>query len=83
VSDKGVGDLFSLERKVYLVFFSNKVQINKSSVFTIQRNQTITKEYTFDGNTEIDVLLLDAQTKEQLDRAVVIQNKDRDLSNLL
>jgi hypothetical protein len=83
MAGKGAGDLFSMERKVYLVFFSNKVQINKSDVFTIQRNQIVTKEYTFDENTEIDVLLLDAQTKEQLDRAVVIQNKDRDLSGLL
>ena len=77
------GDLFSMERKIYLVFFSNKVQINKSGVFAIQRDQTVTKEYTFDENTEIDVLLLDAQTKEQLDRAVIIQNKARDLSGLL
>jgi hypothetical protein len=82
VSDQGVGDLFSMERKVYLVFFSNNVQINKSEVFTIYRNQTVTKEYTFDGNIEIDVLLLDAQTKEQLDKVVVCQNKDRDLTGL-
>jgi len=82
-SDKGAGDLFSLERKVFLVFFSNNVQINKSGVFTIQRDQMITKEYTFDGNTEIDVLLLDAQTKEQLDKAVIKQTKERDLGGLL
>jgi len=82
MAGKGVGDLFSMDRKVYLVFFSNKVQINKSDVFTIQRNETVTKEYTFDGYTEITVLLLDAQTKEQLDRAAVIQNKARDLSGL-
>ncbi len=84
-SGKGAGDLplFSMERKVFLVFFSNKVQINKSDVFTIQRDQLVTKEYTFDGNTEIDVQLLDAQTKEQLDRAIIIQNQDRDLGGLL
>jgi hypothetical protein len=83
VSGEGAGDLFSLERKVYLVFFGNKVQVNKSGVFTIQRDQTITKEYTFDGHTEIDALLLDAQTKEQLDKAVIRQNKARDLNGLL
>ncbi len=53
-ADKEAGDLFSLERKVYLVFFSNKVQINKSDVFAIKRDEEVTKEYTFDGNTEID-----------------------------
>lgn len=83
LADKGTGDLFSMERKVYLVFFSNKKQVNKSDVFTIQRNEQITKEYTFDGHPELEVHLLDAATKEQMDRAVVKQNKDRDLGGLL
>lgn len=82
-ADKGAGDLFSIERKVYLVFFANKAQINKSDVYTIQRNERITKEYTFDGHSEIEVHLLDAATKQQLDRAVVKQNKDKDLGGLL
>ena len=80
---KGLEIFFSIERRVYLVFFSNKVQINKSDVFKIQRGQLITKEYTFDGNTEIEAQLLDAETKEQLDRVIIKQNKDRDLSGLL
>lgn len=82
-SDQGTGNLFSMERKVYLVFFANKTSVNKSDVFTIQRNARMTKEYTFDGHPEIEVHLLDAKTKEQLDRAVVKRNKDRDLGGLL
>ena len=82
-SDKDTGDLFSMDRKVYLVFFSNKVQVNKSDVFTIQRNERVTKEYTFDGHSELKVHLLDATTKQQLDRAIVKQNKNRDLGGLL
>ena len=82
-SGKGAGDLFSLERKVFFIFFCNKIQINKSDVITIQKDQLIQKEYTFDGNTEIEVQLLDANTKEQLDRAIIKQNKDRDLGGLL
>ncbi|MBE1427404.1 hypothetical protein H4684_004098 [Desulfomicrobium macestii] len=83
LADKGVGDLFSIERKVHLVFFANKAQVNKSNVFIIHKNERITKEYTFDGHSEIEVHLLDAVTKQQLDRAVVKQNKDRDLGGLL
>lgn len=82
-ADEGAEDLFSMDRKVYLVFFANKAQVSKSDVFTIQRNQLITKEYTFDGHSEIEVHLLDAATKQQLDRAIVKQNKDRDLGGLL
>jgi len=66
-----------------LIFFSNKKQVNKSDVFTIQRDELITKEYTFDGNSELEVHLLDAQTKQQLDKTVIKQNKDRDLGGLL
>lgn len=82
-ADKGAGDLFSMDRKVYLVFFANKAQVNKSDVFTIQRNERATKEYTFDGHSELEVHLLDAATKQQLDHAVVKQNKNRDLGGLL
>lgn len=82
-ADKATGDLFSKERKIYLLFFANKTQVNKSEVFTIQRNEWITKEYTFDGHLEIEIHLLDAATKQLLDRAIVKQNKDRDLNGLL
>jgi hypothetical protein len=80
---EGAGDLFSMDRKVYLVFFANKNQVNKSEVFTIRHDEHITKEYTFDGHPEIEVQLLDATTKEQLDRATIKNNKDRDLGGLL
>lgn len=83
VSDKSAGDLYSMERKVCLVFFSGKVQINKSDIFTIKRDQVVAKEYAFDGNAEIEVQLLDAESKEQIDRVIVKQNKDRDLGGLL
>ena len=82
-ADKGEGDLFTLARKVYLVFFSKRKQINKSDFFLIKRDELLNKEYTFDGHPEIEVQLLDAETKEQLDRAVIRQNKDRDLGGLL
>jgi len=81
-ADKSNGDLFSLNRKVFLVFFSNKTQINKSDVFTIQQGELIAKEYTFDGHSEIEAQLLDAQTKQQIDKVLIKQNKDRDLGGL-
>ena len=82
-SEKGAEGLFLMERKVYLVFFSSKKQVNKSDVFTIQRDQIITKEYTFDGHNDIEVQLLDAKSKEQLDRTKIKQNKARDLGGLM
>ena len=83
MSDKGKGDLFTLNRKIFLIFFSNKVQIHKSDVFTLQKDELITKEYAFDGSPEFEIQILDAETREQLDRAMVRQNNDRDLGGLL
>ncbi|MHB1418000.1 MAG: PglZ domain-containing protein [Bacillota bacterium] len=82
-ADKGAGDLFSMERKIYLVFIANKTQVNKSDILTIKRGERLTKEYAFDGHQTLEVHLLDAATKQQLDRAVVKQNRDRDLGGLL
>ena len=79
----GATDLFSLSRKIYLVFFAKQKLINKSEVFKIEHGNTITKEYSFDGNEEIEVQILDAITKQQLDRVSVKRNKERDLGGLL
>ena len=64
------------------MFFANKSQINKSDVIAVQSNGQITKEYTFDGHDEIEVQLLDAATKQQLDKVLVKKNNDRDLGGL-
>lgn len=82
-ADKGAIDLFSMERKVYLVFFSNKTKIKESDVFSIKRGEIVPREYPFDGNKELNVHLLDAVTKHKLDHAIIKQNKERDLGGLL
>ena len=81
-ADKSEDNIFEMERKVYLVKFCGKEQIGKSDVFTLKQGETINKEYTFDGNNEIEIQLLDALTKEQLDKAIVKKNNDRDLGGL-
>ena len=77
------GDLFSLERKVYLLFFSNGKQIGKSEVVTLASSTVIEKEFAFDGNDKIEVQLLDAVSKEQLDRVTIQKDNVRDLGGLL
>jgi hypothetical protein len=82
-AEPGQGDLFSGDRQIYLVFFANQQPVNKSDVFSIPPDTLLTKEYTFDGHKEIEVQLLDAQTKQLLDRALIKRNQDRDLGGLL
>jgi len=75
--------LFSLERKVYLLFFSGGKQIDKSDIVTLTSNAAVEKEFAFDGYNEIEVQLLDAVSKEQLDKAVIKKDNARDLGGLL
>jgi hypothetical protein len=82
-SVKAADNLLNINRKIYLVFFEKGAQINKSDIFTIDSNQTITKEYSFDGSTEVEVQLLDADNRECLDRAIIKRSSDRDLGGLL
>lgn len=81
-TDSGEGNLFTLERKVLLLFFANKQQVNKSDVIAMQSNSKTAKEYTFDGYDEIEVQLVDAVTKQQLDRVKINKNNERDLGGL-
>lgn len=79
----GKGDnLFTQDRKVLLLFFANKVQVSKSDVITMQSNSETTKEYTFDGHDKIEMQLVDAITKQQLDKVIINKNNDRDLGGL-
>ena len=43
----------------------------------------VKKEFRFGSNAELEVKIVDAITKEQLDKVVVKQNKARDLGGLL
>lgn len=75
--------LFSSERKVIILFFANNKNINESDIITIEKDNQLKKEFRFGSNSEIEVKIVDAVTKEQLDKAIVKQNKARDLGGLL
>jgi hypothetical protein len=82
-AESGSGELFARERRVYLAFFAKQVSTNKSDVFSVTANGAVQKDYPFDGHAEIEVQLLDAETKELLDKAVITQTKARDMGGLL
>ena len=79
----GDGELFSHDRKLCLLMFSEQKQVGKSDIFKLQSNKTISKEFEFDGQSNIDIQLIDAETKELLDSATTTKNNDRDLGGLL
>jgi len=75
--------LFSSERKVMILFFANNKNVNESDIITIDKNAELKKEFRFGSNAVIEVKIVDAVTKEQLDKVIVKQNKARDLGGLL
>jgi hypothetical protein len=75
--------LFSSERKVMILFFANNKNVNESDIITMYKDSELKKEFRFGSNPEIEVKIVDAVTKEQLDKVIVKQNKARDLGGLL
>ena len=57
--------------------------MNKSDIFSLENEQSAAKDYTFDGYESLEVHLIDATTKQLIDKTTVRQNKDRDLGGLL
>ena len=43
----------------------------------------VTKEYSFDGRNELDAIVIDAETKDTIDRAIIKQETIRDTGGLL
>lgn len=79
----GGGDLFSIERKVQLLFIDKGTQFNKSDIVTIKAGELIKKEYSFDGHGSIDVIVIDASSKQTLAKVSVTKTVARDLGGLL
>jgi hypothetical protein len=75
--------LLNSARKCQLLLFADNKQITKSNILTIQNEQKIQKEYEFEQHFRIDVILIDAETKEQIDKATVVKKQIRNLGGLL
>ena len=82
-ADSPSDSLFTSERKIILLFFAGNKKVNESDIITIAKGEEIKKEYQFGAHTVIDVKVLDAITKEQLDRVTITKSAARDLGGLL
>lgn len=76
-------NLFSSERKVILLFFSEGEKISESDITTITRDVEVKKEYQFGIHSEIEIRVLDAITREQLDKTIINQSSSRDMGGLI
>ena len=79
---EGNGELFSQERKVQLLFIEQGKEYNKSDIVTLKAGEMIKKEFSFDGHYNIDVIVVDASSKQTLTKVSVVQIIARDLGGL-
>jgi len=77
-----IGDAFSIERKVVLVFAKDKKEFNRSSIITIKAGEQETKEFEFEKYDEFDILVIDANTRSTLDSCKINRQIARDLGGL-
>ena len=75
-------DLFSIGRKVIILFLSEGKKVNQSDIITLQAGEMIKKEYGFDNSTALEIVVVDAETKETLDKAVIKRTSTRDMGGL-
>ena len=79
---KAPTDLFGGIRKVQIKLYAGNHEYQSSDIFSIEKNSIVDKEFSFNGNTQVQAVLLDAATHEQLDTAIIKKSNLRDLGGL-
>jgi len=75
-------DLFGGIRKVQIKLYAGNKEFQSSDVISIEANSIIDKEFSFNKNTQVQAVLLDANTQEQLDTVIIKKSNLRDLGGL-
>ena len=76
-------DFFSMSRKIMMLFLSEGKKVNQSDIITMEADEIIKKEYGFDHHTALEIVLVDAETRETLDKAAIKRAATRDMGGLL
>jgi hypothetical protein len=76
-------DLFGGMRKVQIKLYAGNKEYQCSDIFSIESNTIMDKEFSFNGNSQVQAVLLDASSLEQLDIVMIKKSNLRDLGGLL
>jgi len=80
---KGGQHLFSSKRKCKLLVYAGDSEIATSDIISMEAGGQAKREFSFNGNREVKVHIIDSDTKEHLDKATVTKSAGRDLGGLL
>lgn len=76
-------DVMSYQRRVRVVLYTDGKEIDKSSILTMEAGKKESLDLSLYGASEAVVVVIDEDTKDQLDKASIHKTKMRDLGGLL
>lgn len=76
-------DVMSCQRRVRVVLYYGSKEIDKSSILTIIPGEKKSIDLSLNGALEALVVVIDEDTKDQLDKATIHKTQMRDLGGLL
>lgn len=79
---KAASDLFGAQRKVQIKLYAGNKEYQSSNVITLDAGKSDSVECSFNNNSQVQAVLLDATTQEQLDTAIIKKSNLRDLGGL-
>ena len=82
-ADEHAADLFSAQRKLQILLYAGGANYQSSSIITIKAADVQSLDFSFNQHQEVEAVLIDADTKEQLDKTIIKQTNLRDLGGLL
>lgn len=82
-AEQAAADLFSIQRKVQILLYAGSTNYQSSSIITINQSEVQSFEFSFNQHKEVEAVLIDADTKEQIDKVMIKQTNLRDLGGLL
>ena len=80
---KSGGDLFASQRKVQIKLYAGSKEYQSSTIVIIDAGKSESIECSFNQNTSVQAVLLDAVTQEQLDKVTINKSNLRDLGGLI
>lgn len=79
---KAVSDLFASQRKVQIKLYAGNKEYQTSNIISMDAGKSENQEFSFNGNSNVQAVLIDAVTQEQLDSVVIKKSNLRDLGGL-
>ena len=81
-ASKEASDLFAAERKVQIKLYAGSKEYQSSTIVNIEAGKTESVECSLNNNSQVQAVLLDAVTQEQLDKVTIKKSNLRDLGGL-